>query len=1220
MAAKSFRIWLYNESLTKEESRKMSFLFDEGVSNTRIDLRVPFEQKDQAKSAGARWDNAKKVWFIPPGVETSHFRQWMGNTPAASAAPMQARQQSAVLTTQRVDLNVPFEQKDLARNAGARWDGIKKVWFAPPGIPIQGISQWINQRAQNPVQTPQPNQQAQLQPNQAPGAPFICGTAVEGNEFGIPAGQRLVARKDVDNTWEVWDQHIRGRDKLTDADIKATITANRDKDGKPEKTQFPMNFLRPKKEKKDSNMLDASQMSDEQAKIDADFGVMMESPGEQHMTIPALAGTGKTTSLRHLAWKYGRPGQKWLYLVFNTKNKEEATKKFPSFVQVESTNSFLGRMLRSQENMGSFPQTNLMATLDRKEGEGGKKGGNQKLEKATVLADSPQFVSVMNSLGIPDPKNLQVKLSSNTTSRILFKLRNHFQRQVLKLTGLAKSYSLDPRVEHDAMAGLDLLIEDYKTQVDVNMTDIKDDLMRLAKDSPYEYQRVMGDLNNIFGGDFYKKSFSKDVKSAAFWMLQQTLPRASQHMYRHSDGKDYNLADFRDFNDDLWYPAIHPNEIHWPHYDIVLADEVQDFNDNQRIMLDELAKAGAKIVAVGDVNQCHPAGTLIALTGGKKVPIEAIKEGDLLVTYNSKKSYFPGTNSQGRRVEEIATRRYSGDMITITTESNWVDCTPNHKCLVRFDGTDKYCLYLMVKGESARVGICKLNYFNGFGLTIRSTQEEADKSWVLGICDNWNDARIAEYVTSIKYGLPQIIFKNTGQKTPSQDFINEVYKKVENNLHLAKKCLEDHGRLWEYPLWERGEKERFGSLKQNYIGSTKSFITQACNLMTGVMKVKCFDGTDKGGKWETITVSRRTVDCDVYSLRVEPTEDGKRLYIANGIVTHNSIYRFRGADSSAFQGLRSDLSKRSANPDIDKPLTKNFRSRPAIIDFSNKNTHVKDLKVGKQFDDGYAGTVTDGSHEYDDAFNQLKWEQNKFGFHKETAFISRTNEPLVHAALKLLTAGMPFVILGKDISGSLRNQIRSTKKDASLRDDDPVGYLAEALSKHVESEVKVFGGERTKDAYLSELNETTEALLSAIGQYKSEQNANEKRPGHDPYADSGDNVGDIRGFEEWIYQRLGGLNVEENSKDAAAYQKKMEEQNPVVLTTAHKSKGLEFERVYMLRADQFPHPKSKDSPKDLHQEENSKYVSYTRPKNDFHILKLDGQPGYKPPKPEPNGY
>jgi len=43
----------------------------------RIDLNVPFSEKDDAKQLGARWDANKKIWFIPEHLDPSVFRRWL---------------------------------------------------------------------------------------------------------------------------------------------------------------------------------------------------------------------------------------------------------------------------------------------------------------------------------------------------------------------------------------------------------------------------------------------------------------------------------------------------------------------------------------------------------------------------------------------------------------------------------------------------------------------------------------------------------------------------------------------------------------------------------------------------------------------------------------------------------------------------------------------------------------------------------------------------------------------------------------------------------------------------------------------------------------------------------------------------------------------------------------------------------------------------------------
>lgn len=43
----------------------------------RVDLEVPFAEKDEAKSLGARWDPACKTWYVPAGLDSRPFQRWL---------------------------------------------------------------------------------------------------------------------------------------------------------------------------------------------------------------------------------------------------------------------------------------------------------------------------------------------------------------------------------------------------------------------------------------------------------------------------------------------------------------------------------------------------------------------------------------------------------------------------------------------------------------------------------------------------------------------------------------------------------------------------------------------------------------------------------------------------------------------------------------------------------------------------------------------------------------------------------------------------------------------------------------------------------------------------------------------------------------------------------------------------------------------------------------
>ena len=56
-------------------------------TTANINLKVPFAEKDQAKSLGARWNGELKVWYVPLGVDAAPFAKWLDGAPAASAPP-----------------------------------------------------------------------------------------------------------------------------------------------------------------------------------------------------------------------------------------------------------------------------------------------------------------------------------------------------------------------------------------------------------------------------------------------------------------------------------------------------------------------------------------------------------------------------------------------------------------------------------------------------------------------------------------------------------------------------------------------------------------------------------------------------------------------------------------------------------------------------------------------------------------------------------------------------------------------------------------------------------------------------------------------------------------------------------------------------------------------------------------------------------------------------
>ncbi|MFN3468084.1 MAG: zincin-like metallopeptidase domain-containing protein [Novosphingobium sp.] len=130
-------------------------------------IDVPFKEKDQAKSLGAKWDRAEQSWYIPPGVNPEPFGRWAAKgaekgTEAPTAAE-RPESNTKVATgpdnapTGRVYLAVPYTERMEAKAAGAAWDKAAKSWYVGPNADMAKLERWKPENVkaqQDPAMTP----------------------------------------------------------------------------------------------------------------------------------------------------------------------------------------------------------------------------------------------------------------------------------------------------------------------------------------------------------------------------------------------------------------------------------------------------------------------------------------------------------------------------------------------------------------------------------------------------------------------------------------------------------------------------------------------------------------------------------------------------------------------------------------------------------------------------------------------------------------------------------------------------------------------------------------------------------------------------------------------------------------------------------------------------------------------------------------------------------
>lgn len=101
--------------------------------NIQTYLDVPFEDKDKVKTLGAWFDATKKAWYVPKNGDISKFQKWLPN----------GKVTKTMATPQKIWLKVPYDNKDEAKNLGARWDSDKKQWYVLSTNPnIETLKQW----------------------------------------------------------------------------------------------------------------------------------------------------------------------------------------------------------------------------------------------------------------------------------------------------------------------------------------------------------------------------------------------------------------------------------------------------------------------------------------------------------------------------------------------------------------------------------------------------------------------------------------------------------------------------------------------------------------------------------------------------------------------------------------------------------------------------------------------------------------------------------------------------------------------------------------------------------------------------------------------------------------------------------------------------------------------------------------------------------------------
>lgn len=411
--------------------------------------------------------------------------------------------------------------------------------------------------------------------------------------------------------------------------------------------------------------------------------------------------------------------------------------------------------------------------------------------------------------------------------------------------------------------------------------------------------------------------------------------------------------------------------------DYVLLDEAQDIGRLEHKFIEGLNAENT--LYVGDDWQCQPKGTKVLMIDGTEKNIEDVKVGDTVVSYHMgdrrkfssiSKTKTKGAYRYGYEVLNVAQRKTNKLIEVETVTGEITRCTPEHVTYARLpENMNVSVLYLMANDKGQyRIGTTTL--FNDgkhkySGIRTRMHQEKCNRGWILDVYDNPREAWVDEQLNATVYGIPQITFQTSKVNYTYKD-VDELYRRIPDIEGRAKTLLQRYNRDIRYPIATTRE---WRGTQPRHISSNHLFPIESCNIIPDFMEMMVYTPDGRGRYSPLKEVRYIEGEDDVYSLSIERYHN----YVADGVLTHNCIYGFKGADVNIF--------KREA----DKPetkvyrLTDNYRSGAQIVDLASRIIEQVPDRIEKDVNikSGRTGEVTIDSksniHKY---FDMLRNDPN----------------------------------------------------------------------------------------------------------------------------------------------------------------------------------------------------------------------------------------------------
>ncbi|MEA2931237.1 MAG: ATP-dependent helicase UvrD/PcrA, partial [Actinomycetota bacterium] len=430
------------------------------------------------------------------------------------------------------------------------------------------------------------------------------------------------------------------------------------------------------------------------------------------------------------------------------------------------------------------------------------------------------------------------------------------------------------------------------------------------------------------------------------------------------------------------------------------------------------------------------------------------------------------------------------------------------------------------------------------------------------------------------------------------------------------------------------------------------------HLRVGMTVLVDRDGTLEPARVDAVEVEQ--YDGPVYDLEVDATH----TYVADGVLVHNSVYRFRGAD------IRNILEFEDSFPDATMiVLEQNYRSTQTILDAANSViANNLERKPKALWTEQIGGELIQRYFAEDEA-DEAAWAGREMlrlhgseGWRwSDMAVFYRTNAQSRVLEEHLVRLNIPYKVVGgtrfyerrevKDALAYLRAVVNPTD-EVSLRrivnvpkrgvGDTSISRLeawaaaqgrplVDALAKAEEAGVggRALSGIRDLVNLLDGLRAddrgpaaTLEQVLRVTG-YRAELESERSIEAEGRLENLAELVGFAKAFEEEAAEegRPGGISEFLEGVSLVADSDQLDpDESSVVLMTLHTAKGLEFDGVFMIGLEDgvFPHLRSLGEPAELEEERRLCYVGITRARRRLYLSHawsrmLFGSTQYNPP-------